>query len=104
MLVVFTSEAHGDFIMFGDVATRLLKMMGHSGTVPGALSADEVPAALVRLRQALESQKGEPAEKTSRDDENDKEPPVTLGLRAFPLIEMLAAAAEAGCHVMWNRK
>ena len=38
MLIRFDSDV-GGFTMFGDVAVRLLKMMGHSGTVPGALLA-----------------------------------------------------------------
>jgi hypothetical protein len=33
MLVTFDSNV-GGFTMFGDVALKLLKMMGHSGTVP----------------------------------------------------------------------
>jgi len=32
--------------MFGDAAVRLLKLMGHSGTVPGALLAADVQTAL----------------------------------------------------------
>ena len=46
MLITFKSDAYADIIMFGDIAERLLKMMGHSGTVPSAILADDVPAAL----------------------------------------------------------
>ena len=35
MLIRFDSKA-GRLEMFGDVAVHLLKMMGHSGTVPAA--------------------------------------------------------------------
>ena len=41
MLVAFKSDAYADIIMFGDVAQQLLKMMGHSGTVPSAIQADD---------------------------------------------------------------
>ena len=34
MLVTFTTNAYADITMFGDVALAMLKMMGHSGTVP----------------------------------------------------------------------
>ena len=54
MLLVFKSDAYADIIMFGDVAQQLLKMMGHSGTVPSAIQADDVPAALERLKRSLE--------------------------------------------------
>ena len=37
MLVTFSTSAYADITMFGDVALRLLKLMGHSATVPGAM-------------------------------------------------------------------
>jgi len=43
MLVTFTTKAYADITMFGDVAVAMLKMMGHSTTVPGAIVAEEVP-------------------------------------------------------------
>ena len=30
------TETHADILMFGDIAVQLLKLMGYSGTVPGA--------------------------------------------------------------------
>jgi Domain of unknown function (DUF1840) len=46
MLVTFRRKVSGEITMFGDVAVTLLKLMGHSGTVPGALLADQIPSAL----------------------------------------------------------
>jgi len=43
MLVTFITKAYADITMFGDVAVAMLKMMGHSTTVPGAIVAEEVP-------------------------------------------------------------
>jgi hypothetical protein len=37
MLVTFTCKAYADITLFGNVAVSLLRLMGHSGTVPGAL-------------------------------------------------------------------
>ena len=45
MLVTFTTDAYADITLFGDVALALLKMMGHSATAPGAILAEDVPAA-----------------------------------------------------------
>ena len=59
MLVTFRTSAYANITMFGDVAVRLLKMMGHSGTVPSAIRADDVPAALERLKAALAADKAE---------------------------------------------
>ena len=46
MLVTFSSPVSADITMFGDVALRLIKLMGHSGTIPGALAAEDVAPAL----------------------------------------------------------
>lgn len=102
MLVTFSCPAYADITLFGDVALRLLKMMGHSGTVPSALLADEVPAALARLEAAIEAEKQSPqaAESTAGDD--DEEPAVSITHRALPLIELLKAAAKDKCDVMWR--
>lgn len=105
MLVTFRSKAWGNVTMFGDVALTLLKMMGHSGTVPSALLAREIPAALARLKQALaavEPEDGGREDQGTGDEEDDAPPPVGLRLRAYPLIEMLSAAAEQECDVMWQ--
>lgn len=106
MLVIFSSRAYGDITMFGDVAKRLLKMMGQSGNIPGAIDSEDLPVALERLKQAVDLEKGAPAEERSDDNENEEEeePPVTIGQRAFPLIEMLTAAIEADSYVMWYKK
>lgn len=55
MRVTFSRSAFADITLFGDVALRLLKMMGHSGTIPSPLLADDVPAALARLEAAIEA-------------------------------------------------
>jgi hypothetical protein len=102
MLVTFTTDAYADITMFGDVAIALLKMMGHSGTVPSALLAEDVPAALRRLTAAIEAQKAqEPVETHDQKDEED-EPTVSITTRAIPLIDLLTAAAKAGANVMWK--
>ena len=52
MLVKFQTKSQATITMFGDVAVTLIKLMGHSGTVPSALLAEDVPAALARLTSA----------------------------------------------------
>jgi hypothetical protein len=102
MLVTFTCKAYADIIMFGDVAVHLLKLMGHSGTVPGALKAEDIPAALERLQQGVESEtKLEATDSPGAED--DDEDYVSLRHRALPLIDLLKAAAQADADVMWDR-
>lgn len=101
MLVTFRTNAWANITMFGDVAVALLKMMGHSGTVPSALLARDIPAALARLKQQLAS-RGEEAYAGTPSSDDDAEKPVGLALRAYPLIEMLSAAAAQDADVMWQ--
>ena len=104
MIVTFRSKAHADIIMFGDIAVNLLKLMGHSGTVPGALLAEDVPMALDRLRKAVAANKAAVADvSASIQDDDSSERTVSLAHRALPLIEMLEAAATEKCDVMWDK-
>lgn len=108
MVVTFSCSAHADITMFGDVAVDLLKMMGHSGTVPGALRAEDVGPALAELREAIDTEearlkaRGEPQREEDNDDED--EPSVPIYRRARPLISLLEAASARGCDVMWEGK
>jgi hypothetical protein len=104
MIVTFRSKAHADIMMFGDIAISLLKLMGHSGTVPGALLAEDVPMALEYLRKAVAANKAAVADVSdSVQDDDSGERIVNLAHRALPLIELLAAAATAKCDVMWDK-
>lgn len=92
--------------MFGDIAIKLIRLMGHSGTVPGAIGSEDIPEALQRLKTAL-------AEEAVRDDEDCNEgqessedsekKPVSLKTRAFPLIQLLEAAQSNNTPVMWDK-
>jgi len=98
MLVTFTTDAYADITMFGDVALAMLKMMGHSATVPGAIMAADVPEALRRLTAAIDAEKSSPP--VVRKDAD--EPVVSMAHRGLPLINLLAAAAKADSYVMWK--
>jgi hypothetical protein len=98
MLVKFESKA-GSVTMFGEVAVQLLKIMGHSGTVPSALLAKDIPPALQALKSALAiAQDDAPASRT----EDGAQKPVSLHQRAFPLIELMERAAKQGADITWS--
>ena len=104
MLVTFRTESYPSITMFGDVAVALLKLMGHSGTVPGALLAEDIPAALERLKAGVAAKPDQPLDpggNKARDAE-EAVSHVSLAHRALPLIELLTAAAADGNHVMWE--
>jgi hypothetical protein len=102
MLVTFKTKAFGDITMFGDVAVRLLKLMGHSGTVPSAFKREDIPAALQRLKEAVAEDDASIAEQGACDTHDDEEEPVSLRNRALPLIQLLEAAEREQEYVMWN--
>lgn len=107
MLVTFKTKAYANITMFGDVAVQLLRMMGHSGAVPGVVLAEDVPAALEKLKAAIAEEKRRAAEAPDVADDDDHdgeddEPKVSLSTRALPLIELLEAAAKRQVNVMWE--
>lgn len=106
MLVRFSSTETESITMFGDVAVQLIRMLGGSGSIPGAMSADDIPGAVQRLRHQLQLHAAAPAGGANaagnRDDEDDREPPVALTTRAGPLIDLLERAGAASVPVMWE--
>jgi hypothetical protein len=106
MLVTFRTKAYPNITMFGDVAKQLLELMGHSGTVPSAIKAEDVPNALARLEGAIAQRRAaEPANAREDDgarDGYDSPRKVTLAQRAVPLLELLRTAAAKKHDVMWD--
>lgn len=107
MLVTFSCPAYADITMFGDVAVRLLKLMGQSGRVPGALLAEDVGAALARLEAGVAEAEQRPPEQAPKDKRGDadEEERRVVGLRhrALPLIGLLRAAQQAEVDVIWDK-
>ena len=114
MLVTFRSTATESITMFHDVAMQLLKLMGATGRVPGALGPDDVGPALQRLENATEQIRAgthitpaRPADNEDskhEDEDEEREPPVDLATRAVPLLSILKRAAAAHAEVMWEAK
>ena len=106
MLVTFRTKAYANITMFGDVAKQLLELMGHSGAIPSAIKAGDVPTALARLETALAQRQAaettESPEDEDVDDDYDAPRKITLAQRAVPLLELLGAAAATKADVMWG--
>ena len=107
MLVTFTCPASADITMFGDVAIKLLEMMGRSSTVPSALFAEDVQPALTQLEAALaaappESQEAHQDE-GGQDDEAEEDMHVGIRHRALPLTLLLEDAVKAQTYVIWDQ-
>lgn len=102
MLITFNCIAYANVTMFGDAGLQMLKMLGHSGTVPGAILAADIPSALTQLRAAIEIEKTTVTPNEDEEEDDFSDTPVNLANRAFPLIELLTAANKEECNVMWD--
>lgn len=94
-MIRFKSQHQADVMMFDEVAEHFISLMGHSVTVPSALSVEELEAALQNLRSALRNQGTD-----SGDWESGE---VSLPLRAQPLVKMLEQALLNQTYVLWER-
>ena len=103
MLVTFKTTAYADITMFGDAATDLLKLMGHSGNIPGAILGKDVGEAMELLKQNLADQPEAVADNAANlEDDDEKSNRVALATRAVPLLELLEAATASGANVQWD--
>lgn len=101
MLVKFHSDAGPSVLMFGDLAGRLLKMMGTSGMVPGALVGQDVGQALARLKDALAIHGHEIA--NAGCGGGTEAARIDLATRAFPLVELLEVSAREQADFIWEQ-
>lgn len=118
-LVVFRSKAAGEIFMFAETTRRILDILGKDADAPrGVITADETPGALARLQAAVDDEKAQIAAAKQRGQQADQrgsagaanDPAdeaaaaraVTLGQRAYPLLEMLRAAAKKKVDVTWG--
>jgi len=116
MLVTFKTNTYSDITMFGTAAVALLKMMGQSGNVPGAIMASDVPEALEQLKTGLAALSADDASELATEsvrsvgkpdtqsgfDDEEPEAPIGLDKRAGPLISLLEAAITANENVLWD--
>lgn len=108
-LVVFRSKAAGEIFMFPETAHRIFEIIGRQDAPRGVITADQVPESLQKLVDAVEEEKAqlkaarEDAEIADKQgDVSAQQRPITLGQRAFPLIEMLRAAQKKKVDVTWG--
>jgi hypothetical protein len=107
MLITFTSKVHPDVVMFGDIATRLLRAMDQSEQPPGILRGDAIGVAADKLRAYVDVT---PKEKTPDEDDANKTEEerkeqrnrVGLRIRALPLLDLLDASYRREVDVIWR--
>jgi hypothetical protein len=112
MIVTFQSPASGDVIMFGDVAQRMMKIMGKDATDKGIVTVEQLPDAIARLKAAIEEDKRQRAglqeddlpqtEPAGSGSAKSSRPFVTLTQRAVPLLELLEWSLKKKKPVVWG--
>jgi hypothetical protein len=108
-LVVFRSKAAGEIFMFAETARRIFEIIGKTDAARGVITAEQVPDALQRLSAAVDEEKEQlkAAAEQSHDADRRGDPTtvaqaITLGQRAFPLLEMLRAAQKKRVDITWG--
>lgn len=96
MLVKFSSTGGATVSMFEKDAKQLIEMLGHSGSIPGAIDAENIPVALQKMEDTLHIHQ----EETEDDCEDNNA--IQGNVRAFPLIELLKNAHAKEKSVMWE--
>lgn len=106
MLVKFTNKSGGTVDMFEKTALELIKMMGRREAVPSAISKEDLPGALSQLEKELarieQTEQAEPEDDLDESEDEAKPKQVGIGLRAFPLIELIKQSIKDDSFLMWD--
>lgn len=105
MLVKFESSETGEIIMFAETAHILLAAIGKETTARGTFVPGEMAAAAKALREAVQRAPAAPSEEEEEENKKKgKEPVISLGQRAWTLIDMLERTSRAGpkATIIWE--
>lgn len=111
MLITFSSDESADIIMFGDMAKKLLTIIGKDGDDrQGIVTVEQLPQAIASLNEAIETDRLRQRQMQDIADNDANEngtptgvnAPVGLSQRAWPLLDMLERAKRAGIPVIWK--
>jgi hypothetical protein len=112
MIVTFKSAACADVIYFGDVAKRMMELMGKDMSEKGIVTVEQMPAAIARLKAAIAEDKarhkahmqddGDGEVKTEAAPDGSARPYVSLTQRAVPLLAMLEESLGEKKPVVWG--
>lgn len=108
-IVTFKSAAAADVIYFGDVARRMMELMGKDPEPKGIVTVEQLPGAVARLKSAIQEDR-ERHRKLVQDEERSTEaaegggtrPAVSLTQRALPLLALLEDSLREKKPVVWG--
>ena len=99
MLYKFKSKNAGDVIMLEGNGRKLLEVIGKDAGPTGIILADQMPAAIKALQDAIALE--ESRDEDGGDDAVQGDAP-GLRQRAMPFIDMLQRNHKAGTDVTWG--
>ncbi len=109
-LVVFRSRAAAQIYMFAETAQRIFDILGRPAAPHGVFTPEQLPDALERLGRAVDQDRSQAqAARAAEAEAALKGEPVpaaaqavSLAQRAYPLLEMMRAAAKRNVEVTWG--
>lgn len=108
-IVTFKSAATADVIYFGDVAKRMMELMGKDPDAKGIVTIEQLPDAITRLKAAIAEDKVRHQRLVQEEERSDEtaegggtRPAVSLTQRALPLLSMLEESLAAKKPVVWG--
>lgn len=108
-IVTFKSAACADTIYFGDVAKRMMELMGKEVSDKGIVTVEQLPEAISRLKAAIAEDKArhrvqvlEEEPVTEPAEGGGTRPRVSLTQRALPLLSMLEESLAEKKPVVWG--
>lgn len=99
MLITFKSPASSDVMMFGEVAERMMRIIGKDPADKGIVTVENLPAAIAKLKAAV-SADAQPGSQLAPG--NDGKQSVGLTQRALPLIELFEWSLKQEVPVVWG--
>jgi hypothetical protein len=113
MLITFKSKAAAEVTMFEEHAKPLLDLI-HKDVKMGVITAAEAADVAARLEAVVQESKAHPTtEEVARDivahhgdgkedHAHETTQMVSFATRAYPLLEMIRAAARGGNDILWG--
>jgi hypothetical protein len=115
MIYQFETRAGGRITYTSTVGSQLLHIIGKQPGPRGVIEVADLPAAIGRLEAAVAREKEMNADARrdldpharndsadDADEDRDREPPVSLGQRVFPLLDLLKYALQVREDVTWG--
>ena len=113
MLITFKTKAYPDVMMYQDHAKRILDLLNKEPEI-GVITSAEAERAVALLEHEIEESRNHPppelveqdikAHRSEDDDDPDHEQVqmVSFSTRAYPMLEMLRAARDSKCDILWG--